>query len=197
MASCWSSNDSEVLAWWADLEKRNKAYDKACRKVEKEFPGRHVVIRTGFGDPSPMGISTTSYSEDPPPGWKLGWGKRGSGFFEPRHTPNKDHPREACEHAEQVIKGLHDVHVKPRREAHQRFGVPEFQYFGLVACTPGLVLLDDVLWLTFGSHDYEPPRPTASSDHPHIAAWFNPRLRSEFYAACEAAGYNPEADDAA
>ena len=181
MPSIWKSTHPDVLAWWADLEKRNKTYTKACRKVEKATD-RNIVLRTGFGDDAPMGLSRT-YREPLPPGWKYGWGKRDSGFMEPRYTPSKDHPKEACEAAQEMIRNLNRLHPDVRSEAEERFGVPDCAFFGLSAISPGYWFHDGVLWVTFGDHDFEPKnREVVMLDY------FEPAKRSEYYLAREAAG---------
>jgi hypothetical protein len=192
--SCWSSKHPEVLAWWASLDGQVHTYHEQCRLIEQEFGDRNIVLRTGFGDDSPMGISSKSYNEEPPPGWKLGWGKRGSGFFSPRATPNKDHPKAACVRAQEAIESLQKLKITPRKDCHLRFGTPEFAFFGLHSVSPGLTLIDDELWLTFGAHDYELRTEGLSLEKPKMAEYFVARSRSSYYAARESAGFDNEED---
>lgn len=180
MPAAWSSDHPDVLAWWADLEKRERSYVRLCRKVERET-GRRVVLRTGFGDESVMGLSKHRYNEDPPPGWKFGWGDRKHDFFEPRATPRKGVENEAvaCAQAAALIKKLNDKRPSPRKECHDRFGTPVFQMFGLSACSPGFALLDGRLWIVFGDHDYEPPKAS------EMTKFFKAEKLSAYHAACE------------
>lgn len=187
MPSIWKSTHLDVLAWWADLEKRNKAYNRLCRKVEKET-GRAVVLRTGFGDDQPMGLAR-SYREPLPPGWKYGWGKRDSGFMEPRWSPNKEHSKEACEAAQQMIRGLIKAHPPVRTEAEERFGVPDCAFMGLHALSPGYWFDNGTLWVTFGTHDFEP-----KNQELKMLDYFEPAKKSEYYAAREAAGIENDDD---
>jgi hypothetical protein len=175
----WKSSHPDVLAWWEDVQKREKRYVRECRKVEKST-GRQLMLRTGFGDDYVAGLSR-KYNEDPPEGWKYAEGGRKSHYFEPRYTPNKEHSKEACEQAQALIKKLNDLRVGVRGECHERFHTPVFQMFGLHAISPGFFEHEGVLWVTFGTHDYDP-------DGGPMTKFFKPAKQSEYYAAREAAG---------
>lgn len=174
MPAVWSSRHKLVLEWWADVQERDKAYREVCEQIEKET-GRAIVLRTGFGDEWPMGLSKHSYNEDPPEGWKLGWGKRDSGFFEPRARGK------GSSEAIATMKRVQDVYVRVRHEAHERFGVPEFQMFGLHAISPGFELLNGRLYVTFGEYDFDP-----DDDH-KITTFFSPSRLSNYHRAKEKA----------
>lgn len=184
MPAVWKSTHPDVLAWWEDLNKRSKKYQRECRKVEKQF-GRGIVLRTGFGDERPMGL-TRAYKEPLLPGWKFGWGKRDSGFMEPRYSANKEHSKEVCEAAQAVIRKLVDLHPDVRQEAEDRFGVPDCVFMGLHALSPGYFEHNGTLWVTFGTHDFEPDLAS------RMTQYFEPAKKSEYYAAREDAGLEEE-----
>jgi hypothetical protein len=195
MPSVWRSTHPDVLAWWEDVQKRDKRYRREARKVEKQFD-RNLMLRTGFGDESVSGLAR-KYNEDPLPGWKFGHGGRRSGYMEPRHSARGAEEKAAAEAARAVIKRLNDLRPSVRSECHERFGTPVFQFFGLHAISPGMFEHDGVFWLTFGTHDYDPPVGGTVEEQnghggPTMLDYFEPAKKSEFYAAREAAGLEDE-----
>lgn len=192
MPSIWKSTHPEVLAWWEDVKTREKQYVRECKKVEKST-GRQLMLRTGFGDDRVAGLAR-KYNDDPPEGWKYAEGGRKSHYFEPRITPNKEHSKAACEQAQAVIKKLNDLHPSVRHECHQKFGTPTFKFFGLYAVSPGFFEHEGVLWLSFGTHDYEPPHAGKKSrTGPIMEDYFERAKQSEYHAARESAGVEEEA----
>lgn len=188
MSAIWKSIHPDVLAWWADVEKREKKFTRLVRRVQRET-GRKVIERTGFGDRSVIGLSSHSYNEEPPLGWKLGWGKRGHGFFEPRAKGRTAEEKAAVTEANELMKKLRDADPYPRKEANERFGVPKFIFTGLQSVSPGFECIDGALWVVFGDHDYEIPKKSQDEEgKPMMADYFSPVKRSEYYAVREAAG---------
>lgn len=185
MPAAWSSDHPDVLAWWEAVQKRDRAYRRFCRKVEREQK-RGIYVSTGFGDDRVIGLASHSYRENAPRGWKFGNGKRESGFFEPRVAPRNKDEKAACEEAQALIKKLNDKHVSVRKECHDRFGTPVFQMFGLHAISPGLALIDGRLWLTFGEYDYEPAMPD-DDGNPSVKMtdYFKPEKLSAYHKARE------------
>ena len=190
MPAVWKSAHPDVLAWWADVQKRERSYVRLIKKVEKET-GRQIYVSTGFGDDRVIGLSSHSFKEEPPPGWKFGHGDRYKGFFEPRITPRKKDEKPACEEAQALIKKLNEKRVSVREECHERFGTPTFHFFGLHVISPGFEEHDGVLWMTFGTHDYEAPPKNGlgrNAGGPKMLDYFEPAKLSEYYATREAAG---------
>lgn len=190
MPAVWKTNHPDVLAWWADLQKRDKRYTRECKKVEKQY-GRGIMLRTGFGDDVVMGL-TRSYSEDPLPGWKFGHRGRQSDYMEPRYSARGAEQKAAAKEAQDLIKRLNDLRPSVRSECHEKFGTPVFQMFGMHVISPGFFEHNGVLWMTFGTHDFEPTMPDSDGD-PKMLNYFEPAKKSEFYAAREAAGLEDEA----
>lgn len=180
MPAVWKSTHPDVLAWWASVQERSQEYVKVCQDVEKRT-GRKVIEIHGWGDPYPAGLSA-SYSETPPEGWK--WGYKDHSYIAPRAKGP------GSTEAKALIAELAQSNIRVRTEAQEKFGCCAFTFMGMRVIAPGYWEYDGVLWMFFGTHDYDPPEGYDASVQ--FRSFFEPAKLSDYHLAREASG---ELDD--